>query len=85
MCDDANVLLFKNSKKYGFNILHHDIFSNKTHSYTLRRKGYISATYLEPLKGSIQNPFKGFFGTRKKVLFGTFCVHSFSFVLSFPD
>jgi len=53
----------------------------------------VGATYLEPLKGSIQNPFLGFnnknplalFVTRKKLLYGTFWVHSLSFVLSFPD
>jgi len=47
-------------------------------------KGSISATYLEPLKGSIQNPL-WFFVTRKKVLYGTFWIHSFiviCFVLS---
>jgi len=48
-------------------------------------KGSISATYLEPLKGSIQNPFLGFFVTRKNVLYGTFWVHSVEIVLSFPD
>jgi len=48
-------------------------------------KGSISpTTYLEPLKGSIQKP-SGLFVTRKKVLYGTFWVHSLSFVLSFPD
>jgi len=42
------------------------VFQTLKGFYTLRRKGSIlnlkgsiGATYLEPLKGSIQNPFKG--------------------------
>jgi len=37
--------------------------TGKTPHHTLRRKGFISAMYLEPLKGSIQNPLG------KKVLY----------------
>jgi len=53
-------------------IHYYEIFINGTSKYTLRRKGYISATHLEPLKSSIE-PFRVLCNQEKGSLWNLMC------------